>query len=56
MTGPTTAAFVACSQCRKFLPVETLREYRGGNKRLMRYCPACWDERKRAIAALKKSS
>ena len=54
MTVPTTAAFVACSHCRRFLPVETLREYRGGNRRLMRYCPTCWEQRTQAIAALKK--
>lgn len=56
MTVPTTAAFVACSHCRRFLPVETLREYRGGNKRLMRCCPTCWELRTQAIAALKKGS
>lgn len=37
-----------------FQPVETLREYRGGNRRLMRYCPTCWEQRTKAIAALKK--
>ncbi len=54
MTLPITSAFLSCSNCRRFLPVETLTEYRGGRKRLMRYCPTCWEQRTRSIAELKK--
>ena len=56
MTAPTTAAFVSCSHCRRILPVETLREYRGGNKRLMRYCPTCWAAREKALAGREGSN
>ena len=54
MTAPTTAAFAGCSHCRRFLPAETLREHRGGNRRLMRYCPTCGERRTQALAALKR--
>lgn len=55
MTLPITSAFLSCSNCRRFLPVETLTEYCGGRKRLMRYCPTCWEQRTNALAAIKKT-